>query len=657
MEEQNLDQLIKLGTRYETVHQVNNAAEAFNSALGFIHATLTPDQPVLLDDTTPGLVATLTKCEGQVFDTNQTTAEYTTPLQNLRHALSKLSKISKISAPYQRFVLGFKVRDTEDWIVVFHNRKKFLSQSSLDPSDSTIKDTVPCGESYSYLLHPRANPIELLTTQLSPTQAERLSYIYAHLADARVVGLIKLYSEHQILNTLGEKTILRAARGFRDAIALNPKHAWALAHLGETYRNLANGWPSDSKLLTESNIHTPASHYVTAMLYFQSALDQNESFWAHAHLGATIVNARSFAGFYKPDDTFGELVQLRHLIKKWFPNRQSEDIYQLLTEKAATSLYEAQVLLGNFYPWAQVYYAGTMLLKTASMGPDESEGSLSLLTMATMADAYSLQPELLTDTFEPGELYVNPYLQIGLLYFHLGKRDPNSDRAAWNYRAAWDYVRIGMGRLFNFHFIPGLQALLGFQLLAKIAKATLLPSPPTYDCGVPMCKTLHQEPSLPAPAGISIPSAPFSTNVKLFDFIKDVYERSFLPTLAPFTHADFNSNTKIQMGITQAFFVLADLFRILEDLLEAVKKETPADTTLCHKIKLLRQKMQGRIKHPFPSRMEKVTWLTVDLIQELGDYDHHTDDIFSFLNTGKPSINMITTIKSIQKTAVEADSP
>ncbi|MCX4243972.1 hypothetical protein [Paraliomyxa miuraensis] len=430
---------------------------------------------------------------------------------------------------------------TKIWVVSYHARERqVLDECSL-----------PVGRGRMFVL--AATETGVVASPMSDLVRARLSYLLAHIGWSGVEDASRLYMQHQILLGTGASALLAAAQPIHLALAIQPDNAWASGRLGETYRRIANGWPGYGDTLFDPEPRV--TNYVLALLYYQRSIDLEPdapgAFWVHAHLGAAIVNVRAFAGVvHKPQSP-----ALDALLDAWFPGSAPDEAYRLLTRKGQGSLILAQRRAGNYYPWAQDYYGATLTFA----GFDVTEQDLAVdafaLALFNVVAATHLQPSMAKFEFEPGELYVNDFLQYGLLAFWL--RMPIR---------AWALTRNGMGRMFQFDFLPGVQALQGFQLLVDISAgitAHELPFVPNERLIALLNSEIGADFSV---GGVAIPEVPIVDTTALIGFIDEVVVRVGRPTIAPAMSSVAPLDTNIEMSLIQAYFVFKDFESILERL-------------------------------------------------------------------------------------------
>ncbi|MCA9709701.1 MAG: hypothetical protein KDK70_27935 [Myxococcales bacterium] len=619
----NVRNLVKLGDYYAANNQWSHAAQTYVLSLEQMYASLGRGQPMA---PIPGLEDALRALHGSppVALSEQAAASALAKLRDGHRGAHGSAELEAAS-----FVTAFQSPGTTHWTVVYHERQELLPfdfQGDHEHESPHGDGSVPTGHSTSFVLKIDDHGIE--SVLLPKAKAAQIAYGLAHVAQARVAEAFGLYSEHQILDSDGVPLMMDAASGYRWSLALNPDNAWALAHFGEVYRDIANSWPGNDTSLLLPNRRV--EHYIVALLYYERAIQADpESSWAHAHLGGAIVNVRAFVGFAYHS---GKCNPLQALLDAWFPGKDPQVQYDDLLARATDSLSIAQRLKGNFYPWAQVYYAGSLLIKAgASRNPADAQ--LAQLAFVSVMDAYFLQPSLIAESFEPGELYVNSYFQVSLLYLWLER-----------FSLAWAYAYMGMRRTFKFHFIPGLQDLMGLQLLVNVGAAT---------SGVVTSEITEGEvaeggevaagvfPHGPGDAlsvnGVSIPATPIGTEAELLEFIDATVQHVASPTVAPYLCRGIAINTNIRMGLLQAFFILYNFLSVMT-LADGDGPSSAGTNRIKDLMEEILTKLSGDDKDgDYYQRYQRYI---DDRLSPEARYSHHLNDMFTFMNTGRPGYNM-----------------
>jgi hypothetical protein len=425
------------------------------------------------------------------------------------------------------------------WTIVFYSRlhnpcgKKSGHKEKLGWSYVHFK--IPTCTSTSFVLS------STRLQKLRPSTAAQMAYAWAHLAEAEATSTMNMYREHQMLLDTAETAVEIRTRYYHRSLLLKPKNPWTLAHCGEVYRNLANAVPNtipDRSGSPENDNHDKRlSWYVIAIIYFREALALNPDYaWAHAHLGALVVNTRAFLGFGVLDRQDSQLLNeeppaLVELLNNWKDSSPDgkegkldsspRDVNLAFINRAMMSLVRAQELQGFYYPWAQLYYAASLLIKSALTGNRE----MAHLSQLQTAQGYYLQPELVAEVSEPGQLPVSTNFEFAAIRHHMKQYVP-----------AWTYAWVGMKWLFKFRFLPGLDGLIGCRLLVKIAEdhihhlhsrqaqGGVHKEEPTDLIEAAMLAPKAKSPEPPDSTSFDIPTKPFENYDELQDFIW----RSFL---------------------------------------------------------------------------------------------------------------------------------
>lgn len=522
---------VRIADYYLGNKQFENAARAYESAVGCLYESSDMTDLRALDG-----VSSLSAEASGMDGTHRAVAG----LQSSVHDALVSAYGREILEGLDHFV-GFKCPGTEHWVVSYHARKQVV----LDDL------SVPSGRPRVFAL--LSTKTGVAAWPMPDVNRAQLSYLLAHISWARVDEATRLYMQHQILSDSGVPALLVAAQFLHCALALRPHNAWAHARLGETYRRIANGWPGygDSLFDPESRVR----NYVVALLHYQEAIslapDAPGAFWVHAHLGAAVVNVRAFAGVvHKPASP-----ALDALLAAWFPGSKPDEAYHQFTLKGQASLVEGQRRAGNYYPWAEVYYSGTLFFEGLGAKEDELAEEMFSFAWLNLAQALHLQPSIAKYEMEPGELYVNAFLQIAQLQFWL--RD---------FFRAWVVTRSGMARLFKFDFLPGVQALQGFQLLINISVEMQMSGRPAAPPPRRILDLLNSEVGRDfSVGGVWIAESPIADRQALVDFVEEVMVKIGEPTIAPVMPSDIILDSGIRMSLLQAYFVFINFKRILDD--------------------------------------------------------------------------------------------
>jgi tetratricopeptide (TPR) repeat protein len=594
----NIRAALELGNHYAANKQWHNAGDTFKNALLELYGRVRPDAQLPPLD---GLEEALTAMAGGAVAMDKAPPA----LKELRDAQAQAHPgLGLESAP---FMSAFRVTRVRHWTIVYHDQQEI--------SAGNIAITLPAGAPVALVLDivsvdvmsngPRSVP-------LSAATSAQIAYALSHLACAGVAIAIQLYTTGGVLISDGVPAILKEAEHYRQALLLQPDSPWALSHYGETYRNIANGWPPSVKHMTVPD--SRVEDYIRALLYFEEAIQRNpRDFWAHAHLGAAVVNVRAFTGVTH------DIPPLQGLLERWFPKVEAGKRDAALLDKAWASLSEAQRLRGDFYPWAQLYAADVLLLQSVTLKDPAHATEAARLGLVMTLDAMFLEPEMAAELFEPAELYDNAYYQVGLL-------------ALWNgdHRLAWKYVCFGLSRTFKFHFIPGLQSFLGYQLLANIAAANIESRTNDAPAGEerapsPIDGYLVGDPSRaphPLPALIDRPD-------DLLQLISGVFGNVCVPMVDPYLDPGVALDTNISVSLMQVCFVLVNFRSILATV--------GAAATLA-----------GELSNEMTAYIDRILARVGLRMEDPSSYPHHRADLAAQVFTGKGSYRMAGMLKVAQ---------
>lgn len=424
------------------------------------------------------------------------------------------------------------------WTLVLCEEKHIV----LGSGDETVSVCLPEGPATTFVVEFSDDSATIYL--LSGSTSLRVSYAWAHLGQACVMSMTDQYYINQILIGDGDQAILSQARSYWNALLINPNQAWAMAHLADTYRILANGWPGYVGDLTAP--FGRLARYMKALIYFEASLNLSpDSFWTNSHIGATIINARAFVSWSTTLPT-----PLLELMESWFGSGRTANVYDLLfVKKSIHHFVRSQELRGFYYPWSMAYYSSALLL-LAMFTNDEVVGeSMGILGRVVLEQSLYLQPSLLNQMFEAGQLYVNAILEAGLVYyFHR------------NYSVAWQYTWIGMKWMFDFKFLPGAQALAACQVLVNIS----------YDAVVQ--QRTFSSPCIIDMSGLSdssdgyfeVPPQPITKPNELCAFIDAAFARYCLPAVTPYLAPEVAVSTKIMVGLVSVLDTLANFIEILD---------------------------------------------------------------------------------------------
>jgi hypothetical protein len=521
------------------------------------------------------------------------------------------------------------------WVISFYECKQFFPFLI----EGGCQDGVLPGEHARSFFLTMTDLGGFTARELTHGNCKRVAWMISHIAWVRLNGLMGIYQDQQILDANSAPALFEVARIYCMALALNPSDPWILARMGEVYRNLANGWHAGRA--RDNSAYTQVLQYCAALCLFDESIrascGRNDDFWACAHFGATVVNVRCFlASELDPGNSATKAVRetLTWLEKRnagdttdagplLTPERPLEELLKNLLERAVSRLQRAQEKQGYYYAWAEAYCGFATMLR-AVYGKRDPEDLIT--TTAEVVDAALLQPNIFETSFEPGQLYVNPFYQFGLLLTWLD-----------DLPRAWYYVRMGLQRSFDFNFIPGLEYLAGFQLLATISYGYI-----HHDHEHPSTRHLAFDhgPSFRA-FGVLVPSRPFATREELLSFIADVLAGPVKRSLNPFVYGKHPLNTTIHLGLQCAVAILLDFYKLSHacDLERPSLHPHELKNSLRHYI----QRILERMRQPDPSDLTSTIFeaaevaalfkpkrLTADLCSSL----------FSVLNAGRPAFSL-----------------
>jgi tetratricopeptide (TPR) repeat protein len=632
-----LVKLVKIGNHYAANGQWANAMNTFwrvtdalyNCLNGFKQLELAP-LGIAHED--PNLNRALEEIQDRTVAIKD---KSTDPLiRNLTSALRAAYDVADIAEA--AFVYVFKhptrkhpMSSEPYWTLVYHDREPiwdFLERAS-----------------HTFVVRTSHNIVH--SWRPSRTQVSQISYCLAHFGQAWVNSMVQLYMEYQILADGGAPAIMEAARHYQRALQLRPYDSWTLAQMGEVHRTLANGYLDDLHLQPTPDRHAHdeqvpdrdslhkhfpyhVGHYLKALYYYYVAFSLNpDDYWAHAHFGAAVVNARAFLA----DADFAKMAKKLRRSTKFLKldftylassSQTSSSPKRWLLNQATRSLLKAQELRGGLYPWAQLYYAGILVVKSM----DERETSderleNAQLAMAVMNNALSLESKLLTNAFEPRTLYINAFFQLALLALQ-GKQYP----------LAWSYTRFGMQHLFNDKFLPGADALVGFLMLLNISARAAALKEDTRRDEVNTYRAPTSKYGTVSVAGIPIPQFPWANTSDMVSPIAHVAE--FGETMThPFLNPKIKCNPKIRMGLLQVAFTLENIRTLVSKLYVAPDVHASWAISIKERLTTLRNKIVCKLNAN----------MYLELVED--EQDINLKHIVTFLNTGKPNYAMLLALR------------
>jgi hypothetical protein len=473
MSKKPVSDFLKQGNTYAANQEWTSAAIEFMKALDKLYGACTPSQP------SPSQCAAdlYTALEAHVEDPEDPNED---PVGPVAPAPAKLLELmiqgfakmrdgtsDPVEAKCFRFN-GFLEPCSPVWTIVFVRSSKEKKYGTLRVSIPVKSATLIVGKENAQWLE---QPI-----------AAQIAYAWAHRAEALVNQTKAMYSLDQVLLAEAVPALDLRKEDYLRALLIDPDRFWTLAHLGEVYRDMANSVPGlmDYLFPEKGNKREQRlENYACAIIYYRESIDRaisknmRPSPWAYAHLGAAVVNTRAFVEFDGDRNT--DLLQkglLADLLVDW-PAEWPEETTAAataadavnhtnlrFTNRAMMALVRAQELQGFYYPWAQGYYGGTLLLKSIFSKDQVGQLNAALAQIAQLQTAlvYYLQPALLGAVFEPTRLDVNPMFEMAAIQHHVNE-----------YELAWCYAWMGMHWLFRDKFQPGLYGLTGYGLLVTIA--------------------------------------------------------------------------------------------------------------------------------------------------------------------------------------------
>ena len=587
---------IKLGNYLASNKQWSNAIVAFSEALGLMVSSV-------FDGASLGAVPGLRDALYGLGTNSVAASEAPAAFQQLRKAQQKASGLDLGAAP---FIGAFPCPDGERFVVIHHDETTYTL--------GELKVTIPTGKSFSFLVTP--NDEDVLSAPLTPLETRQFSYIVAHRGWAWATSTMLQYYQGATLLDYGIPAISSWATHYHFALRLNPANDWALAHLAEVYRDFANGWPGSIDTLTMP--HERVNDYVRSLVLFQAAIDINpRAFWAHAHLGAAIVNVRAFAG--PLENTAQVPPALAALLEMWSGRSQDDDSIDndiAFIEKAILVLTTALELTNNYYPWAEAYHADALLIKALVLG-SKAPDHLGLLGMLGTITACWLDPRLLTAAIAPGGLVESGYFSPAMVSYFA--KQP---------ALAWQYACLGMATLFRDHFIPGLPELVGIQLLANIAVEHIQQLQEGRAAAPDSSFPRRNIPDW-------IPLEPISTNEGLIGFIETAATHLFRSFVRFWLGKDIILNTSVHTSLLQSQFIFVDLNTLLRGL------EEHAAGPLIEQLDGFILEIGKKLNH-FPNDQNHVP-------THLQTYSNGSHDMISTFYSGTPSYHMSAAIAKIKQ--------
>ena len=604
--------LFELGNVYSQNQQWNNAQRVFEQALSLIYSSVTEQDA----ETPAGLSELLGSIDFSAV--SQSPDEPWGLPQSEAPELEKLYEVLSSNLPTKdqepNYVIVFPATLSHPhvWTVVYYNAE--FKQLLSDGPAGSMKIVYPTAEVAAFVV--RVSPAPIGAWRLDDPTIARMTYGWAHLAQASVLTTMAQYYVDQILNKAGIPTIRSQAAYYARSLALQPTNAWAMAHLGEVFRDVANGWPGSPEDLCDPS--QKVEPYVQALFYYMLALRlyeqqgrEKESFWVHAHFGAAIINVRGFVADELPQPLRGLYEYLVEVKGGEAAVESTVNLHDVLLEWAIDSLVRAQELRGYFYPWAQDYYACGLLIKSYFIQDKLLGSNIGALSMMQVITALALDPGILNNIFEPGELYVNAFFQMAIVCYALE-----------DYSMAWQLACIGLNWAFNYNFINGLDVLSGMNLLANISNTCITKC--KEDRGwKPEPSCLFKESQLSINPEYGLPTQPITEESGLCELIEQSTAR-YTPLVAPFLMDDSKVTTKIGMGLLESLAIL----ECFQDILEGLKTFHPGG---CSPLEDLTKRIRSKLGPVLPSISSESCTST----------NFVNDVLWSLFGTGKPSYQLI----------------
>ncbi|MEM9457852.1 MAG: hypothetical protein AAGF11_26975, partial [Myxococcota bacterium] len=470
------------------------------------------------------------------------------------------------------------------WTIIFHSckHKEYNYTTSSDKNvNIKVNHIDPDPKQSVFIMRTIDESKQSDAIKVENINYQRIAYIWAHLAECSSYATMKLYKISKVLLTGRSSAMYRHAYRFQVALAIEPNYCWALAHLGEFCRNIANGWGQA--------LGTRIQHYVMALDYLVTSQDKKaikhrlgkngkmkkpssvcSNPWLLAHIGATIVNARVFVHISKKtepkDDILSQLIdQLFHQLTD---NAKRSTI--ALLEESRDCLVKAQALKGFYYPWAQNYHGDALLLLSILIKKSHT-ARVSCLSTTQLLDSFFLKQRMIEQTIEPGELFRNPNLDISVFYFAKGY-----------YTLAWQHAWIGIHYSFKFDFVSSVQTLIGCKIIALSSHKMLRKTK------VKRLKLLRHggflQDNIDVTARIKgtfhLPTEPFTAYPMLLDFISRVIVRVGHPAIEPLLHHNVKWSEKIHVSMHATIYIfLTFLFLVMK-----IIKRKDDELTKCSKL-------------------------------------------------------------------------
>lgn len=312
-----------------------------------------------------------------------------------------------------------------------------------------------------------------------------IAYAYAHLGEARARNIISEYCIGPLLmSSCRERLFGVINECFHRALLLRPDYPWARAHLGEVFRTLgnvvANTLPEQADFAQSIRL----ADYVRAIFYFhdaifpQSSAHESDYPWAHAHLGAAIINARVFSDWARKKDQPRCIVGLGRYLRIRTCRSGDDEFVDLpeFADKANKHFLRAMETI-RVYPWSAVYHSGGVLLKAMMLresigeGLDSSEGGskgnyermrgcddLDVMGRVILEQSLYVAPDLLREMFDPQQNWVNAIYETAVVCLRQKRYDD-----------AWEHIVVGLKYPAKDPLLAGVQEVWGCFALVSVA--------------------------------------------------------------------------------------------------------------------------------------------------------------------------------------------
>lgn len=353
-------------------------------------------------------------------------------------------------------------------IVVLYSEKELRFGGNPQNEDPTVMNFTSdvTSKSKAFLVWQPNSGSERELQKIELKRPRLISYACAHLGEAKMKMAFSEHSIGPILLSSCRTFLVNVINDwFHPALLLRPDYRWARAHLAEAFRTMGNAFPNTFPDLADGNQSFRITDYARALFYFKDSISDSAEkrySWAHAHLGATIINARSFSDwpsancrkpacigalerFLEIDNEPGESLSIYR-----FAEKANEHFVQALDSKP-------------IYPWASVYHSGGILLKAMLIRRHsdytiEDSDNLNVLGRVVLEQSLYVDPEVLREMFDPQQAWVNALFETAIVCV-----------AQERYDDAWEHVITGLRHPSKDPVTDGVQELWGCYALVLIA--------------------------------------------------------------------------------------------------------------------------------------------------------------------------------------------